>query len=85
MSVRAEALKRLADPGWWTLASQSEESAPKPLTPALLNAVCRAPGLSYVVDGEKLEGYVAKATFPVERVDVYLYDCLALGKPGNAT
>ena len=85
LQVRAEALKSLVDPGWWTMASLSKDAEPRELTPDLLSQVCRAPGLDYVVDHTQIEGYVAKATFPVERVDVYLYDCRLVGKPGNAT
>ena len=85
MTLRAEALKSLVDPGWWTMASLSEDAEPKDLTPALLSQVCRAPGLDYLVDRTQIEGYAAKATIPVDMVDVYLYDCRVFGKPGNAT
>jgi hypothetical protein len=85
MNVRAAALKSLVAPGWWTMASRSEESAPKPLTRALLNEVCRAPGLDYLVAGTEVEGYVGKVKAPVDRLDLYLYDCRVFGKPGNAT
>lgn len=80
MNIRAEALEQLAPPGWWTRATFSESSEPKMLTPELLAAVCQAPALDYVVGGAEIPGYVARATFPIEKIDVFLYDCRASGK-----
>ena len=81
MNVRAEALEQLAPAGWWTRATFSKASEPKTLTPELITVVCRAPGLDYVVGGVEIPGYVARATFPLEKVDVFLYDCHASGRP----
>ena len=67
MTLRAEALKSFVDPGWWTMASLSEDAEPKELTLELLSQVCRAPGLDYLVDRTQIEGYAAKAMIPVEQ------------------
>jgi len=85
LETRAQALKPLVDPRWWTMASLSEDAAPKKLTLDLLGQVCRAPQLDYVVAREEIPGYAARARFPVERVDVFLYDCKAFGRPGAGT
>jgi len=77
MNARAEALKPLVAPGWWTMAATSDNAAPKQLTAELLAKVCQAPGLDFVVTSAAIEGYVATALFPVEQVRVYLYDCHA--------
>jgi hypothetical protein len=75
MQARAAALEPLVAPGWWTLAAHSDTGAPKELTPDLLNQICRAPELDYVVAGNEIDGYIATAMFPAERVRVFLYKC----------
>jgi hypothetical protein len=82
---RTESLEPLVPPGWWTLASRSKQSEPRALTPFILRQVCRPPGPGYVVDAAAIDGYVAKAMFPVERVRVYLYDCQVVNSPDSAT
>jgi hypothetical protein len=82
---RAEALRPLVTPGWWTLASRSDSAAPRKLTPSILEQICKAPGLDYVVDRSGIEGYVAMTTIPIDSIRVYLYDCHRVGLGGDAT
>jgi hypothetical protein len=79
---RATGLQSYVAPGWWTLKTPSAEYGPKPLTPELLAEVCRAPGLDFVVSGVALDGYVASAMLPVDRVVMYLYDCRKIPAAG---
>lgn len=75
LRTRAAALGSLASPDWWTLADGSEEARPKDLTAEILSAVCRAPGLDFVVSNDDVGGALSSVRHPGREIDVYLYDC----------
>jgi hypothetical protein len=75
LRTRAAALGSLASPGWWTLAEDSKEAKPKDLTAEILSAVCRAPGLDFVVSADDVGGALSSVRRPGREIDVYLYDC----------
>jgi hypothetical protein len=81
---RANALTAIAKPEWWTLADVSQDAQPKELTPASLAAVCRAPGLDFVVSERSLGGAIAKAQMPQREVELYLYACKPPGDTETA-
>ena len=81
---RADALRPIASPEWWTLVDLSHEAQPKDLTADTLAAICRSPGLDYVVSGSNLGGAPLTARMPQRDRDVYLYECRAVSKtPGT--
>jgi hypothetical protein len=82
---RASALRPIANPGWWTLVDLSQEAQPKDLTAETLAAICRSPGLDYVVSGSNLGGAPLSARMPHRDVDVYLYECRAVSNTRGAT
>jgi hypothetical protein len=75
LRTRAAALGSLASPGWWTMAEGSKEAKPKDLTAEILSAVCRAPGLDFVVSADDVGGALSSVRRPGREIDVYLYDC----------
>lgn len=72
---RANALTAIARLEWWTLADVSPDAQPKELTQASLAAICRAPGLDFVVSEQNLGGAIATAQMPQREVELYLYAC----------
>jgi hypothetical protein len=81
---RAVALRPIASPEWWTLVDLSQEARPKELTADTLAAVCRSPGLDYVVSGSNLGGATLTTRMPQRDRDVYLYECSAVSKTPGA-
>ena len=77
---RALALRPIASPEWWTLADLSPEAQPKDFTADTLAAVCRSPGLDFVVTGSNLGGSPLTARMPQRDVDLYLYECGAVSR-----
>jgi hypothetical protein len=81
---RANALTAIARLEWWTLADVTQDAQPKELTPASLAAICRAPGLDFVVSEQNLGGAIATAQMPQREVELYLYACKSPRDAGTA-